>query len=46
MVDMTRDFNYNIAPQTINTARTIQALQKTAGEAVPLPLVYNKNLLP
>lgn len=44
MVEMPRDFNYNIAPKTINTARTIQALQKTAGEAVPLPVAYNKNL--
>ncbi len=44
MVEMTRDFNYNIAPQSINTARTIQALQKTADGAVPLPLAYNKNL--
>ena len=44
MIEMTRDFNYNIAPQSINTARTIQALQKTADGAVPLPLAYNKNL--
>ncbi|MEQ8169290.1 MAG: hypothetical protein ABRQ38_10365 [Candidatus Eremiobacterota bacterium] len=44
MIEMTRDFNYNIAPQSINTARTIQALQKTADGAVSLPLAYNKNL--
>lgn len=43
-MEMTRDFNYNIAPQTINTARTIQALKKTQEASVPLPLAHNKNL--